>query len=454
LPSDPEHQVAGILTLRADDWARLSLLGSLTELPAVQDSTAELVIDITDGGLVSLIDCAQSRAQIQLGGVTSQELISGTVVQGVGFESPGEVQFDRAVVRLTHLDEWANLSGFQETYEQDAGASAPSGYSVSYRPPPDREAELPGVKVTLSFSWRTKWDRIQYRRIEQRTELELNLDQAMPLRDLVNGYVQPLRNLLTLAVGAASTVTELRMGRLDLFDPGDRTPRVKVEMPKAFNVDVGKHRSAHEMLFTLADFDFATGIPRWFEVADRLAVVCNLLFGLRYAPPTYAENRLLIANAAAEALHRRLFPDKTPLAKSDYQTLVASILSMVEDEEQRSWLDDKFRHLNQLRLRDRLADLVQFAGPPVAGLIPDPSRWATRVARVRNGLTHWDPSDRGKKLNGTQLYWMANAVAAVVEAGLLRELGFSDDARMALFDRNQQHQHLLAQVQSHLSAVL
>jgi len=79
-------------------------------------------------------------------------------------------------------------------------------------------------------------------------------------------------------------------------------------------------------------------------------------------------------------------------------------------------------------------------------------------ARARNGLTHWDPSDRGKKLNGTQLYWMANAVAAVVEAGLLRELGFSDDAQTALLDRNQQHQHqhqhLLAQVQKHLSTVL
>ena len=35
---------------------------------------------------------------------------------------------------------------------------------------------------------------------------------------------------------------------------------------------------------------------------------------------------------------------------------------------------------------------------------------------------------------------MANAVAAVVEAGLLRELGFSDDAQTALLDRNQQHQ--------------
>jgi hypothetical protein len=49
---------------------------------------------------------------------------------------------------------------------------------------------------------------------------------------------------------------------------------------------------------------------------------------------------------------------------------------------------------------------------------------------------------------------MANAVAAVVEAGLLRELGFSDDAQTALLDRNQQHQHLLAQVQKHLSTVL
>lgn len=69
-------------------------------------------------------------------------------------------------------------------------------------------------------------------------------------------------------------------------------------------------------------------------------------------------------------------------------------------------------------------------------------------------LTHPDGPTRGMQLNGAQLFWMANAVAVVVEVGLLRELGFDDDTRAALLGRSQQYQNLLGQLQEHLNGVL
>jgi hypothetical protein len=448
VPAQPGVKVAGTLSCEPGEWPRLSLIGGLVDSFSGPDRV-DLVIGYAGTALITLLDCVQAKMTVSAPDITTQELVARTVLRGVGFEAIEEVRFDRAVIEVTHLDDWANLNGFQETVEADG--EGPTGYTLTYRPPEELEAQIPGGRVSIGVNWTRRAQAMRQREVEQRATLKVDLDEAVPLNTLVNRYVQPLRNLVTLAVGAPSTVTSLRVSRKDLLGPGDRRAEAEVEMPKVFPPPGGRTR-APAMLFTVQELDFAERVPGWLALVDRLDAPCNLLFGLQYAPPSYAEYRLLTAVAAAEALHRRLFPGKTRSPNATFVAMTKAILSAVP-QEQRKWLKDELRWANQPKLRDRLMDLLELAGPAMAGVAPDYRSWSQKVARVRNDLTHWDPG-QPIKLNGAQLFWLANAVAAVVKVCLLRELGFGENDCAALLARNSDHQHLVSQLQHHLGSVL
>jgi hypothetical protein len=162
---------------------------------------------------------------------------------------------------------------------------------------------------------------------------------------------------------------------------------------------------------------------------------------------------VLIAVAAAEALHRRLFPKKRPYTRTEYREMKRSILAAVSPG-LRPFLKDVLQWANQLKLNARLAELSELAGPSIDGMVPDAGRWSQKVARVRNDLTHWDPEEPTTKLNGPQLFWLAEAVGTLVTVCLLRELEFTDDVRVRLLADNQGYQHLLGQLRQHVGPLL
>jgi hypothetical protein len=442
LPAQPEHQLPGVLTCEPDDWVKLSLVGGFGDNP--NHFHADMVAGLIQGAWVTLLGCTQARFQFSSPGFESQQLFAQAILRGAAFETPDEVRFDRAVVEFSHLGEWAALTGMTETMESEEGR--PVSLTVSYRPPEGHTAEIPGGKVTLGFNWTASGNPLRQRQIEQRTALTISLDESLPLYPFIDRYVQPLRNLLTLATGVPCTVTQLVVSRRDLTD-GVRPVPIRVELPKVFPAPGG--RRANDILFTLNEFDFSTGIPCWLDMADRLEDPCDLLIALRYAPPMHAEYRLLIAVAAAEALHRRLFPRKRPYTKTAYREIRRSILAAVPAA-LRPFVKDLLQWANQLKLNARLAELIELAGPSIAGMAPDTGRWSKQVARVRNQLTHWDPEQPAHKLNASQLFWLAEAVGTLVTVCLLRELGFTEDERTKLLANNQGYQHLLGQLRQDL----
>jgi hypothetical protein len=120
----------------------------------------------------------------------------------------------------------------------------------------------------------------------------------------------------------------------------------------------------------------------------------------------------------------------------------------------RPFVKDLLEWANQMKLNGRLAELVDRAGPGIAGMAPDAGHWSKQVARVRNQLTHWDPDQPALKLNASQLFWLAEAVGTLVTVCLLRELGFTEDERAKLLGDNPGYQHLLGQLRQHLGDLL
>ncbi len=89
-------------------------------------------------------------------------------------------------------------------------------------------------------------------------------------------------------------------------------------------------------------------------------------------------------------------------------------------------------------LRRRLCEVLDFVGPGITPLTGQRGRFISRVVDMRNALTHWDEVPNAPR--GADLHQLAAALNFVVDAALLRLLGFDQEQVRATLADNQQFQ--------------
>ncbi|WP_407560278.1 HEPN domain-containing protein [Streptomyces sp. 184] len=142
-----------------------------------------------------------------------------------------------------------------------------------------------------------------------------------------------------------------------------------------------------------------------------------MILGLRYAPASFVENKLLTAVGAAEVLHRGLRIDEKPFLKAEFKEMREAMLAQVPEEHR-----DRFRGAirNDPTLRDRLHALAERPDhEAMALLMPDIGHWATRTTRARNDLAH---EGRTPNHSFAELIAVVRVTTAVVILNVLHEL--------------------------------
>jgi hypothetical protein len=123
---------------------------------------------------------------------------------------------------------------------------------------------------------------------------------------------------------------------------------------------------------------------------------------------------------AAESLHRIRFPNEV-LPPDDHAALVARLLLAVPEGD-REWLEKRLEYSNEPRLRKRLRDLADFAGPAFADFVDNTRQWSFVVAKVRNALTHYQGAE--PRLEG--LFYLSESVYLLVALCLMRLAGANE----------------------------
>jgi len=248
-----------------------------------------------------------------------------------------------------------------------------------------------------------------------------------------------MMDLLTLASGEASGVISrtliLKSPRLVRRGPDDPEPlHVDVEVEL-----VGRHvytarpdkpaQEAHRFLFTCATKPFDELVSTWLPLWRRTRAVYSLLFGLKYARPTFAETRVLIAAVAGEALHRSLY-DSPAMPKEDFKDLLKALLDVVDDEK-KTWVRSRFR--NELSYKERLLDLASRpAQDAVDFIVPDRDRWAKNLRDIRDGLAHTAGHDSA----GLHKYDLAEVTTYLLYLILMDELGLPAEIQLTAVQNN------------------
>jgi len=179
-------------------------------------------------------------------------------------------------------------------------------------------------------------------------------------------------------------------------------------------------RQTWDMLFTYEQLGGVDGVAKWVSLSAELHLVIGSLMSVRHSESIYAENRMQNVALAAESLHRIRFPNEV-LPPDEHAALVARLLSAVPEGD-REWLEKRLEYSNEPRLRKRLRDLADFAGPAFADLVGNTRQWSFVVAKVRNALTRYQGAE--PRLDG--LFYLSESVYLLVALCLMRLAGANE----------------------------
>jgi hypothetical protein len=439
LPYRGARRVGGRLRYDPATGATLSLLEVLEEDPSQLRSEASelatsawggvadeyfsdgLIVGVVPGDEVTLVGVREIGRPTTLPGVVGHVLSPAAVLRGARIPKGNDLLFGSARFRLEHLTEWCRelgASAITSPWRSDPGV-----VDISYRRPPPLTCRLPtnGEDLKLGYGF-THSNIFDEGSVRQWPEFLVQFTEPRTLRQILRSYVRPVQDLLTIASGEAVAVLELVVTPANLEDDAP-VPGVSVGLEYVPASRNGRQPHPYEFLLPFNELDFATHLPRWFELADRLRVPLNFVLANRYSSSMYGENRVINATSAAESLHHLILSSSRSRVFDDHGEAAKAFLADFSTEEQ-ALLHERLRHLNDPTLRDRLIELRTYAGNAVASLIPDGPAWAGLLNRVRNDIAHGSRS----RVEGEVMRALSESLGYVAEVCLIRQLGFEIDA--------------------------
>jgi hypothetical protein len=274
----------------------------------------------------------------------------------------------------------------------------------------------------------------------------LRFEPANPLsfEECIRRFVRPMAQFISLATGRRNHVI-----RLDLEQSGTEAGSTSEtgEWIDAWFTESGRHQeqgrlTLEDMLFTLEDVGvrFADTIRAAFEITSKYKAAVNAFIAVYYDLGIYGEQRFLDLARAVESFHRedrRGHPD--PNTDDDASRLQA-ILEMTPREHQ-DWLKKALRHISEPTFRRRLKDLLKEVAPFISSVLkPKPKTLTQRIYEARNSLTHLDKNGVAPEPQLLRLFQLSETLGHIMEALLLRRLGFPNEDVRRIFERNHRYQ--------------
>jgi ApeA N-terminal domain 1 len=278
VPKQKRHRKAtGFASYEASRGTRIRVFGRRLDEGA---SVYEPVLHgDTEEGPMTLFGCVfESATQDSRVEHASQEFTCETSIFGGHLSR--ETRFKYARFSVTYLDEWSRLGRIAMTAQ---------GPAVMLHQEPGWSADLTdGSKLSLSVSAAATGG-LTTGTVTAKRSFELYLAHSKTLDQIVDDYVTPLANLVTLLVDVPSSVVSLAVG--NPTDPRVRLEGYKIGLTVKQTPPDGNLTALSTQIVRSNEIDLAAKVAFWIDQHARLRRVQGLHFGLRHSPDMSAEAR-------------------------------------------------------------------------------------------------------------------------------------------------------------------
>ncbi len=444
LPDDDARRVAGTLKISQDGALRLWLIGALGQVSLSQSKAHAVILGWVDkspfGHTVTLSGCMLGGSSFSSAIPTQENYHASRAYFGAHLKQNEDFAFKSMSLRLAGLSDWAHsYSGFVE-HPFPSGRPEEPVPVLSYVYKNSLFAKLPDGQLTFGVGLSSHQD-YRERCFREHVSFSISCETAKSADQLNGEYVYPLQNLLTFVCDRPQEVEEFSV-RVGEFPKNLDDSEIRVIGPRVQPEEEGEAREPvrfFQMLFTLADVDFADFVGKWLSVNGRYADACSVFFGLQYGPPAFID---LAFPSVVQALHlyysRR---DDGAAAKGEEDRLRGFLSSLPATDA--DWIVDRLEGGFSPPLKVVLSKLVQEHPYIMNRLVSNrQDRFVGGVINTLKYIQTRDPEMYSAASHGAGLYWTMQKLRFLFKACLMRELGFPDDKTAALFDRNGLYRHV------------
>ncbi len=395
---------------------------------------------------VTLVDASNAGRKRVLGGAVQdpgmEQLRANYALLG-GHVAGGGMRFHHARLQLQHLDVWAQLSGVELEVASDGSRAV-----LTQEQPEAESVELrdPAGQLVLDSSVTLTQPTVRGGRLSRTAELRWDSSgSGLTIGELWARLVDPLRVLLTLAVDADSPAVSLEVRA------GDGDPWLQVLHPGLAPVS-DELLPGHQVLLTRQHLGLRE-LARWLAEAGGLSPVPQLVAAVAVSPSQRTvQNQLLELAAAAEGLHRRLYPDQRIVSREQaHQARRDASYAVLE--EVRGRVKQALGHLDEPTYRDRLQVLVERGRHAAPGVTGNADQWIGRIVPARNGFAHQLTDSKNRALELEEYLVLLRSLRWLLTSLLLVEAGTAPQVVAARLGQHQPYLHLHRQALRWLPAI-
>lgn len=414
LPEFPDKQFNGQLSFGPDASPRLLLSSAPnTDLSNFSFETGGYTIWGTDvkGQQISLFGCNRLNIGPFGGGIQTANFNAAEIVFGTHIPSRDTEFFDSLRFSFDGLEDWINIWG----HSMDSRTA--DGYQLSYKKPDDIPFEI-NENASGCISFWNNFPQINLRETEiaQDTLFKLTYRNLVSTTTILEN-VWHLQQLTTLFMFEQTGVKWV------YAKANGREYRIFYRQHQYDKEDKG--RSLFLLQFRIIQPYFETAISNWFAARSRLGPVVGILHANIGNSREFVHNNFLNIVQAVEAFHRRILQDTEEL-KKDNIALVTRLLDLIENKEDRQWLEGRLAYSYEPNLRVRLKELigrykeVLFTEPPTNKKV---SRLISNIVEKRNYFTHYESTIEKKDNETMQLLGFTTFLKTLLAFCLLDHIG-------------------------------
>ena len=443
-PSTPAEQRPGLVSRDAEGAITIELVGTLSGSPfPMHEPEPEILHGIGNRGpLFTARKVMRSGARFSAPGFPSEILRPRSMI--VGGHVDETTRYDQALLRTSFLADWLQASGVVVDMTKDTDDRKGS-VGVHYEWPTIQTSKVaPGVTISTWTGHQGKPTGSGYA-IDEDVALQVALETAVPLDDLLQNYVMPLLDLISFGTGRSNAIDRVTVRTPSVVTiVGDKEQRDDLDFLTEWIAKPPKVQERlldHHMNFAVRDvvMGFDELVRRWFALHEELRLALAPFFGLLYAPPTYVDLRLVSISQALEAYDRASGRSRRAMPAEEFASFKQLLMDACP-EKHKDFLKQKLGYLNELSQVDRMNYLVERARVPLRRLLAKRPTFAVDFIASRNAKTH--PDKEKDAMDGLQMYDLTATATYLFTACVMLDLGFDENLCAQLFERQPAYIHL------------
>lgn len=426
-PENPAQKLSGTFSYSREHGCTLEVIGEFDTSNFFLKDRKQIILGIATGpNDVTLVNCIQQSKTSSDNGISITRYFAHLGLIGHHWLTPTEIVFNSLEVRITDLEAWVGIYGFNE-FEL---SRAEHRIGIIYQKPGNIEFQITQtVKAAFVFHYELNTSDHETDKIDlvQTTNVNIHSESLLHYEEFLH-LLFTLYKFFSFSYYDAPPILSLTFTNGDiLFRDFDIPKTIKAYYSDHFfskTYKAGKHTFDFIFCYTDIKDNFRNLIKNWFDVFPKIAPSVNLLNELLIRKDTTLEIRFLSAIQAVETFHRNIFGGEE-MPKAQFDRKLSEILASVP-EEHKSWVYEELKYKNEPKLRKRLSDLYDTIPSEITGrLIKDKKSFIHSVLTARNYFTHYNPALAEKVMSKKQLFAAVEKLQALLICALMNTIGFS-----------------------------